>query len=254
MEMIFIGTGSGRASLKRWFTSTLFRNEDYTLMIDAGDGVSRALLSAGIPYNEIDTVIFTHFHPDHLNGISSLLIQMKMQARKKDLTLIVHENSILSFNTFLRINNISKEKMEFKLRIFSYRTDSYFKLNGSFGFVPRLNSHMSQSAAGLEESPVSSSFMLYLNKLKVFYTGDISSREDLYLFKEEKFDIIVSEATHVDFDLLTEAFETLNAGKMILTHIDELTENNLYEWNSSLPDNLKDKIIIASDGLKMKLF
>ncbi|MGE5498306.1 MAG: MBL fold metallo-hydrolase [Syntrophothermus sp.] len=254
MEMIFIGTGSGRASLKRWFTSTLFQHQDFTLMIDAGDGVSRALLSAGIPYNEIDAIIFTHFHPDHLNGISSLLIQMKMQERKKDLTLIVHENSLLSFNSFLRINNISKEKMEFKLRIFSFRTDSFFKLNGSFGFVPRLNSHISASSAGISEKPVSSSFMLFLDKLKVFYTGDISSREDLYLFKDEKFDIMVSEATHVDFDLLLEAFNTLSPAKLVLTHIDELTEKNLYEWKSSLPDNLKDKIIIASDGLEMKLF
>ncbi|MGE5681047.1 MAG: MBL fold metallo-hydrolase, partial [Bacillota bacterium] len=106
MEIIFTGTGSGRTSLKRHHNSIILSSSGTNLLIDAGDGISRALLNSTVDYNSINAILFTHFHPDHLNGISSLLIQMKMNSRSSELRLLVHQNLYRSFLRFLETGYI----------------------------------------------------------------------------------------------------------------------------------------------------
>ena len=67
-ELKFIGTGSGKTSLNRFHSSFFIKTSNYNLLIDAGDGESKALLSQGIDFNTIDGILFTHLHPDHYTG------------------------------------------------------------------------------------------------------------------------------------------------------------------------------------------
>ncbi|OQY73636.1 MAG: hypothetical protein B6D45_07865, partial [Ignavibacteriales bacterium UTCHB3] len=87
VKIIFTGTGSGRSSLNRFHSSFLIRSDSYNLLVDAGDGISRALLRLGIDFNEIDGVFITHLHPDHYSGFPSLILQMKMSSRRMPLEL-----------------------------------------------------------------------------------------------------------------------------------------------------------------------
>ncbi|MDZ7623513.1 MAG: hypothetical protein U5J96_03575 [Ignavibacteriaceae bacterium] len=48
MKITFLGTSSGKASLNRYHSALLFTSEKYNLLVDAGDGISRALMSNGI--------------------------------------------------------------------------------------------------------------------------------------------------------------------------------------------------------------
>ncbi|MEO8398834.1 MAG: MBL fold metallo-hydrolase, partial [Ignavibacteriaceae bacterium] len=72
----FIGTGSGKTSLKRFHSSFLILNESYNLLVDTGDGISKALLLQNINYNSIDGILISHLHPDHYTGLPLLLVQM----------------------------------------------------------------------------------------------------------------------------------------------------------------------------------
>ena len=72
MVITFIGTGSGEASLKREHSSILISSEKFNLLIDTGDGISKAILKAGIDFNSINGIIFTHLHPDHYSGLAVL--------------------------------------------------------------------------------------------------------------------------------------------------------------------------------------
>ena len=75
MNIVFIGTSSGRTSLSRFHSSLFFEHPKFGLLIDAGDGISKALLSAGKNQNDIDIILFTHFHADHFGGIAGLVTQ-----------------------------------------------------------------------------------------------------------------------------------------------------------------------------------
>ena len=73
MKIKFVGTSSGKASLNRFHSSLLLSSENYNLLVDAGDGISRALLVNGINFNSINGIIFTHLHPDHFSGLPALI-------------------------------------------------------------------------------------------------------------------------------------------------------------------------------------
>ncbi|MCB9257926.1 MAG: hypothetical protein H6612_01130 [Ignavibacteriales bacterium] len=58
MELIFIGTSSGRTSLTKFHSSLLFKINSKNILIDSGDGISKALLNQKISANKITDIIF----------------------------------------------------------------------------------------------------------------------------------------------------------------------------------------------------
>ncbi len=93
-EIKFIGTGSGKISLNRFHSSFLISTEKFNLLVDAGDGISKALLIQKIDFNSIDGILISHLHADHFSGLPSLIAQMKMNNREKDLSIFANENLI----------------------------------------------------------------------------------------------------------------------------------------------------------------
>jgi ribonuclease Z len=108
LEIKFLGTGSGKASLTRHHSSFLLSIGNYNLLVDAGDGISRAFLLQKIPFNSVDGILFSHFHPDHYAGIVSLIAQMKMESRENKLELFAHEGSIGFRRIYLSILSLSR--------------------------------------------------------------------------------------------------------------------------------------------------
>lgn len=255
MKIIFAGTGSGKTSLKRYHSSTLFSSADFNLLLDAGDGVSRALMNSQIDFNSIDAILFSHFHPDHLNGISSLLIQMKMNKREKSLRLLVHSNLYSSFIKFLETGYVFKERMGFDINILTYSTDSFFRVSKDIGFISRENSHLKKYETSAEDSGllISSSFLLFVESKRVFCSGDIGSVEDLYLFENEKFDAFLTEVTHIDIALLKKVLLRINPERVFINHLSDESQEELQLWLSSLPVSLRERIFLTHDAMSVTI-
>ena len=45
------------------------------VVIDAGSGVARTLLWYGMPVGQVDDLLLTHYHSDHIDGLGELLLQ-----------------------------------------------------------------------------------------------------------------------------------------------------------------------------------
>lgn len=255
MKIIFAGTGSGKTSLKRYHTSTLFSSADFNLLIDAGDGVSRALMNAQIDFNSIDAILFSHFHPDHLNGIASLLIQMKMNKREKSLRLLVHSNLYSSFIKFLETGYVFKERMGFDINILTYSTDSFFRVSKDIAFISRENSHLKKYETNAEDSGllISSSFLLFAESKRLFYSGDIGSEEDLYLFENEKIDAFITEVTHIDIALLKKVLLRINPERVYINHLSDESQEDLQLLLASLPVPLRERIFLTSDAMSVTI-
>lgn len=70
VEMDMLGT-------KRNLNPTLFYDDRHAVLVDAGfpghfEAIKKAILQAGIPFEKIDGVIFTHQDIDHIGGIQEL--------------------------------------------------------------------------------------------------------------------------------------------------------------------------------------
>jgi len=251
LEIIFIGTGSGKTSLLRNHSAFIINASKIKLLIDAGDGISKALLQSNIDYNSINGIIITHFHPDHLSGLPSLLNQMKMNNRKESLIIYCLGNSD-TLKIYVETNLIFFDRLGFKLELIELNDDAEIKTNDEISFKVKQNSHLDKYIVDEKRTAnnlISLSILFTLKGKKVFYSGDIGSAADLYLFKEN-YDIIISETTHVNLNDLQTALESKKCEKLILTHIED--DAALNEFIQAKP-KFRQQISIAYDNFKCKI-
>ena len=256
-ELVFIGTGSGKVSLNRFHSSFLILTSRYNLLIDAGDGISKALLTGEINFSSIDGILITHLHPDHYTGLAALIVQMKMCERKKHLDIIINTELVNVIQKFILNSYLFPERMGFAIHYKSIINDELFNVNNEISFIPRQNSHL-VPVSGLEKYKLQSfscsSFLLNIENIKIHYTGDIGSKDDLLLFSDYTIDYLISEVTHIHpNDILNSYPNDALPQKIILTHITDEDVNNLKEFIVNLQVDLKEKYILAFDGLKIVL-
>jgi ribonuclease BN (tRNA processing enzyme) len=88
VELIVIGSGTGIPSLRRGSPSLALLTPSARVWIDGGPGALRRLLESGTSYLDLDLVLYTHIHPDHISDLVPLLFACRYadQPRLKDLT------------------------------------------------------------------------------------------------------------------------------------------------------------------------
>ena len=253
MEIIFVGTGSGRTSLERFHSSICFKDEKKSILIDVGDGISKALLSQNIEYNSITEIIISHYHSDHFSGLPSLLTQMIIEDRKTPFKIYTHEKLINPLQNFLYTTSIFLENLKFGVEIIGFNFVKEVFLNDTIKFSAKQNSHITNKHnIELEKAHfISSSFLFHLGNKKLVYTSDIGNYDDLFLFQDTKADIFIAESTHIPLSRIEDAITILDPHKVILTHIDDKKEIN--NWFNKMSDGKKDKILIARDGMQIIL-
>ena len=254
MKIKFLGTGSGQTSLNRSHSSILISSSKFNLLVDCGDGISRAFLNQKIDFQSIDFILISHFHADHFTGLPALLTQMKLVSKKTNLTIFVHISEKNFLEQFLFHSYLFKERMTFEVKIISFETESEIKMDNSFFFIARRNSHLDkykQYDPDKRLGFVSLSFFFRDDENSVIYTGDIASEKDLYLF-DQKVEWFISESTHIEPQYFADILTKLNPDKLILTHISDENKGSLLSFQQNMSKSLKSRIFFASDGFDLK--
>ena len=88
MKLTILGSGNSYPNPTRGQSAFCLETGDYSCLVDAGEGVSTALESAGIDWRNLDAVYLTHYHTDHVAGLVPFLFSLYLFAeRQKDLTI-----------------------------------------------------------------------------------------------------------------------------------------------------------------------
>lgn len=253
-QILFIGTSSGKTSLKRFHSSLLLNTEKFRLLIDAGDSVSRALLKQKIDLNNINAILISHFHADHYSGLASLVTQMHLSKRKNSLKIFVHKSFVKQIKIFLNQSYLFEEKLTFNLTINGYDFGKEIELDKNLSFTPKQNSHI-RNKRNLKNYNgikfISSSFLFSLNDKKIFYTSDVGNKEDLYLFDLSKIDLLISEVTHIDKEIFQKTLTQFENLQIYLTHYDDNAFDELKSWRKSFSKSDLGRLKIAKDGMKI---
>jgi ribonuclease Z len=256
LEIKFIGTGSGKTSIKRFHSSILFLSEDYHLLVDSGDGISKALLTQNVHYNSIDGILISHLHPDHFSGLSALIIQMKLTKRTTNLDIFINESLIEVVKDFIYHSYIFNDRIHFNINYIPIVYDNPYTIDKNFSFIAKQNTHLDSYKANDRAKRLSfscSSFLFALNSIKVHYTGDIGAAEDITLFKDFNADILISEISHITVQDVITAAGLLNIKKLVLTHISDEDEQLILNLKNLQNNGENMEIISAYDGLSISI-
>ncbi|TVY00632.1 MBL fold metallo-hydrolase [Cohnella terricola] len=87
MNIQMLGTGSAFA--KSFFNNNaLITVEGRKLLLDCGITAPSALHQLGVSFNDLDAVLITHIHGDHMGGLEELGFQMKFVYSRKPILYI----------------------------------------------------------------------------------------------------------------------------------------------------------------------
>ncbi len=109
IKVIFLGTSSTVPTLERRQSSTavIIRNE--TIIVDIGEDIQRAIIEHKVKTGKELTILITHFHPDHCQGLLAFLTSMDLMSRKRPVRIIGPEgltdflrNFFILFRTSVR--------------------------------------------------------------------------------------------------------------------------------------------------------
>lgn len=87
MQLVFLGTSSAAPTIERGLSSIAIMREGELLLFDAGEGMQRNFIKAGLGMNRKMKIFISHMHADHCVGLLGLLQTMALQGRERSIDI-----------------------------------------------------------------------------------------------------------------------------------------------------------------------
>src|SRR5947209_10556391 len=88
-SMTLLGTGTCQIEMERRASSVLVELEGLRVLFECGHGIVQRLLEAGVQHNEVEHIVLSHFHTDHVSDIVQFL-QAGAWSKRNPRTTNVH--------------------------------------------------------------------------------------------------------------------------------------------------------------------
>jgi ribonuclease Z len=87
LDVLFLGTAGSSPSPRRGLPATLVRRGGDRLLFDCGEGTQRQLMRSAVGLIELEELLITHFHADHVLGLPGMLKTFALRQRERDLVV-----------------------------------------------------------------------------------------------------------------------------------------------------------------------
>ena len=183
IQLTMLGTGSG-FSKKYYNNNALFNLNGYKLLVDCGFTAHRSLYELGMSWErDIDGILITHIHADHVGGLEEVALDGKYKFNKKIDLFIAEDLVDLLWNNCLKggVASLEEEQIAdfYNVRLIS---EESFEVMG-----------IELSLVKTKHIPGKSSYSVWLEN--IFFSSDIVFDEQLLMQVNEK-------ATHIYHDCL----------------------------------------------------
>jgi ribonuclease Z len=172
MIFTFLGTGCPVATPLRAGPSHLLSTSSSRLLIDCGSGVAQRLVAAGHRGADIDALIVTHYHSDHIVDFYQLLVSSWHQGRSRP--FVVHAPATAIAHMRRQLDAYEDER---RLRIAHERRPSATGLEVEFHELGTTSIAVGDITADpfeVDHRPVAPSYGLVLrsSRSRIVFSGD----------------------------------------------------------------------------------
>ncbi len=129
METVFLGTYGAIPAAESGNTSLLIATGKGLILVDTSGNPLQSILRAGKNPDNLDVVILTHAHVDHLYGLPSLIHGLYCMARSKALIILSDPFTRKKAEQLLISFGLSGEKIRFPLDFKETLQSDAFKIN-----------------------------------------------------------------------------------------------------------------------------
>src|SRR5438105_6913040 len=88
IDVALVGTGGMMPLPKRWLSSVLLRYARHLILFDCGEGTQISLRSLGWGIKDIDLILISHLHGDHVTGLPGLLLTQGNSGRTEPVEIV----------------------------------------------------------------------------------------------------------------------------------------------------------------------
>ena len=255
-KFTIIGSASGVPVAHRSHASLLLQLDKRYYMLDAGEGSSSSLLKCHVDHHLIRTVFISHMHPDHCSGLPMLIQMMYLAGRTNPLDIYLPQEGVDGLSQWLKQIYIFPEKLPFPFTLFPIHPGDFYH-DDDLRLTALENTHLQGyreivDSSYPERSLESYSFLLECHELKVVYSGDLSSLDDLTPHCKNA-DIIFLEATHITIDDILSFSSDHHIQKTVLTHIPPELEGKEDIILTTAAKSGINNLVVAADGLVIPL-
>ena len=86
-KIIVLGSSNAIPHKDHENTHLVIVGEERAMLVDCSGNPILRLEQAGVDFNAITDLVVTHFHPDHVSGVPSLLMDMWLMGRKRPINI-----------------------------------------------------------------------------------------------------------------------------------------------------------------------
>src|ERR1700730_16147862 len=83
-----VGTGGTMPLPRRWLSSVLLRYGHHLVLFDCGEGTQISLRALGWGLKDIDLILISHVHADHITGLPGLLLTQANSGRTAPVQIV----------------------------------------------------------------------------------------------------------------------------------------------------------------------
>jgi len=88
LDVALVGTGGMMPLPNRWLSSVLLRYQGRLILFDCGEGTQISLRALGWGLKDIELILISHVHGDHVTGLPGLLLTLANSGRTEDVLIV----------------------------------------------------------------------------------------------------------------------------------------------------------------------
>ncbi len=217
----FLGTADGLANAGRNHAALLVRLAGKTILLDAGQPCSQTLKRLGVGFDELDGIVVTHTHSDHIGGLPMLLQSMWLEGRRRALPVWLPSQAIRPLRAWLIACHLFPERLGFTIRWLPITKPIRI---GKVRIQAVRNTHLDNTRAKFgKRYPQAGydAFSLLVETLRhrFVYSADIGAVNDLAPLCRKPLDMLITEFAHITARQLTAFLREHTVRRLIITHV-----------------------------------